>query len=833
MREQVNFNAHAQIKSIIGKDLINDDNIAVVELVKNAIDAQSGTVNITFKNLLKNDDSKSETYISNLNFSTLLIQDDGIGMSYDDIVNKWLNIAYSEKKHSTKKYAGSKGVGRFSCDRLGEFLNIYTRKTGGDILNLHVNWNHFEVENEIDLKIQDVKLVLKKISEDEFKQKFNEAFLHGTILEISKLRTPWLTQYQRNTVKGKFNRDKLMTLKISLGKIVSPNIELDSHAQLISLSVPILEKSEKFMNEISRVNGIIENKIFKDLNFKTTSVVSNISNDGKFITTSIIDKDREILRIKEVNVDYPDLKAVQIKLYYLNPYAKAYFKRQTGIRSVDYGCIFLFLGGFRVSKLGDIHDDWLGLERRKAQGRARYLASRELIGHIEINDPDHNIGIISAREGITKTPVSEQLTIRTLENNSSGFFYKTLRRLERYVVDGLDWDATQHESPDIEKLVDSGNWNEESEKYDLSHKEKIEKIYQAIGSIVDQDTKKKNILDLYINFDFFAQESENIAEKAQKSFDKFVKKHNIDISSLDELKQLKQQIKKVEYLAKQAEKEKNNALATVEEVKEQANIQVEKSKESEKKAKKCEQDALNKKGIAEKQSLFLKSILARDDHSRQSQHLILQETAAIINHAEGLLGLFKRSNLDIPERWSERLSNLIINARKAEALSKYAIHANHTTDTDELSGDVVAYIKEYIENILKKYPPIGAHGRMAIAFINHNNSSFERRFMPIRIMIVLDNLISNSIKNNSSKIYFIITGIEKEQLILNVTDDGYGINSSVAENLFEPGITTTKGGAGLGLFHAKKLMREIGGSISVDLNVESGAKFTLRFKNES
>lgn len=120
---KVRFKTHAHIKSIIGKDLITDDNIAVLELVKNSFDAGSKIVEIIFKNLLENDDSDNLLKPSN-DTSLLVIKDTGIGMSEYDLTQKWLNIAYSEKKEIKEEYgrvlAGNKGVGRFSCDRLGK-----------------------------------------------------------------------------------------------------------------------------------------------------------------------------------------------------------------------------------------------------------------------------------------------------------------------------------------------------------------------------------------------------------------------------------------------------------------------------------------------------------------------------------------------------------------------------------------------------------------------------------------------------------------------------------------------------------------------------------------
>ena len=62
----------------IGRDLIQDNYAAVIELVKNAYDADSPYVNIEFK---KN---------PNISEYSIIISDHGHGMSRDDIINKWL-----------------------------------------------------------------------------------------------------------------------------------------------------------------------------------------------------------------------------------------------------------------------------------------------------------------------------------------------------------------------------------------------------------------------------------------------------------------------------------------------------------------------------------------------------------------------------------------------------------------------------------------------------------------------------------------------------------------------------------------------------------------------
>jgi signal transduction histidine kinase len=95
----------------------------------------------------------------------------------------------------------------------------------------------------------------------------------------------------------------------------------------------------------------------------------------------------------------------------------------------------------------------------------------------------------------------------------------------------------------------------------------------------------------------------------------------------------------------------------------------------------------------------------------------------------------------------------------------------------------------------------------------------------------MDNLISNSAKpaHQASKIKITVLGIEDGQLLVRFSDNGKGIDPSNAKEIFKPGFTTTRG-SGLGLHHAQKLMREIGGTIMLEESTEKGAHFLLRFK---
>ena len=144
MPEKFQFRISSALKDVIGRDLITDDFVAIFELVKNSFDAFSENIIIRF-DLGKGSDGK------------IYVVDDGKGMSRNDLIEKWLFVGFSAKKDGTedkikRTYAGNKGVGRFSCDRLGSTLKIQAKtKSDSTIHCLDINWEDFEVNAKMNL----------------------------------------------------------------------------------------------------------------------------------------------------------------------------------------------------------------------------------------------------------------------------------------------------------------------------------------------------------------------------------------------------------------------------------------------------------------------------------------------------------------------------------------------------------------------------------------------------------------------------------------------------------------------------------------------------------
>ena len=119
----------------LGESLVSDETTALVELVKNAYDADASKVTIT----IERDADPPEASAFSDGHGYIAINDDGTGMDDDDIRHGWLTVARSPKRaaksegRSSPLYGrvalGDKGLGRLGAQRLGEHLELFTSKT--------------------------------------------------------------------------------------------------------------------------------------------------------------------------------------------------------------------------------------------------------------------------------------------------------------------------------------------------------------------------------------------------------------------------------------------------------------------------------------------------------------------------------------------------------------------------------------------------------------------------------------------------------------------------------------------------------------------------------
>jgi signal transduction histidine kinase len=70
-------------------------------------------------------------------------------------------------------------------------------------------------------------------------------------------------------------------------------------------------------------------------------------------------------------------------------------------------------------------------------------------------------------------------------------------------------------------------------------------------------------------------------------------------------------------------------------------------------------------------------------------------------------------------------------------------------------------------------------------------------------------------------------------VVLSVADNGVGMDQEEQDRIFTPYFTTKKGGTGLGLYIAQKIIKEHGGRIQIRSEKNRGTEFSMIFEGHS
>ncbi|MGQ3013459.1 MAG: ATP-binding protein [Flavobacteriales bacterium] len=846
-KEFISFDVKTGMKSIIGRDLITDDFIAIYELVKNSYDARADFVKLTFKP------------------GEIIIADNGKGMSKKDIKNKWLAVAYSAKKDgsedkaeddkedskprhahlsnlkSRRFYAGAKGVGRFSCDRLGNLLELITRKETEKIAHkIDVDWTQFETNAK--QSFGDVKIVLEPTDE---KIEFPKEKPHGTILRISDLNSTW-------------TEEKLTDLKRSLEKLINP-FSKESNFGIEILAEEFLE-NDADKTEFQKINGEINNSILKVLDIKTTQVDVKITSSK--IVTKLIDRGSLIYHIEEPNKHRNLVDNLEINLYFLNRSAKINFGKIMDIEPVNYGSVFLFKNGFRVQPYGDVGDDSWEIDRRKQQGYNRFLGTRDLFGKVDLTTENaEQFKEVSSRDGGLVETKGKILLFEL-------FYEKALKRLERYVVGVLWGEGFKRRNYFInDDIADDVRKNLKNDKDKDSYDDikdnigsKIDFVYLIKSLADDEDIKilsfDKELVDLVneqldIAQPRFIVDLERIAEKTndrdlldqvkltEENFNKILReKEEAEKREAEEIQRrlaAEQRAAKEEEKRKEAEKKAyDEALkrkeAELERIKaDNARLRAEKLALEEAEKRKAEQEIsknLNDKlRIESQKNQYLNA--TRKTLSDDAEQLVHSIDLYVGNASTYINELLRDDTLDLKTK--DSLYYIKNNIDKALKVSQIIIKSNFDYKHTSQRIDLTRYISEYLEDL--------SLSRKGLKIEVENQLNHFSFLNPIDIDIVLDNLVSNSVKAKAKNILVQFSKDSSSKTILmNYFDDGNGVPDRLINNpdsIFELGVReSSEKGSGIGMYDAKKRMKNIKGNIQFlgnNLKLQ-GAAFQLTFK---
>jgi signal transduction histidine kinase len=364
---------------LIGRELITDRITALFELVKNCYDANATRVDILFEN------------VSSINHdSRIIIKDNGYGMEFEDIRDKWMVIGTSNKRTDpyspepfNRRCVGEKGIGRFAVDKLGDKVNIKAKKNGtNQKLNVEIDWNKYEIPSQQQQLTRDVQEnaletnanVPKKEGEDnivlftdiENEYQYEDADINeqGVILIISGVREIW-TQY---------DIDRLYK---ELKKLVSPFYPLNPPFDIYVSS----NEYEKYKKD----GTIVE---VDAIQFSSHSASIEYNKEKQIQEELYFDKTEGLIKTR--STAKKPFGLVAIKLYYFDDTAKRQYHTKYKREEVRIDGVKIYRDGLITTPFAEFEAhpdkkrDILGIDKRLWRDIFNRLSTRDIIGVIDI-----------------------------------------------------------------------------------------------------------------------------------------------------------------------------------------------------------------------------------------------------------------------------------------------------------------------------------------------------------------------------------------------------------------------------------------------------------------
>lgn len=413
MNEILTIRPYARLITMLGDQLIKNELIALVELIKNSYDADASWVKVSFIDFAP-DYSLTAT-------SKIIIEDDGCGMNADILKKHWLNPATPDKLRrkavnaKTEKgriLQGEKGIGRFAIFKLGKTIKITTRRQkqddeghfideGDDVENTLVyDFSKYD-DNFLKENGQDKDLFLENL-QVEFSQAPPTTIVSKDIIlgTTKRKRKPYGTIIEISNLKTKWTDLRVARVQSEVGKL-QPIFSQDTEGDFgvwIYKDNQLHESQDRYKEQLQ---NCLENKsVFKVTHgrYSSTDNIISFKINGQDVRLGF--KDSDIGGLKQFEkFNTPEYKtecgSFRFEFYIFdfnvdseNP--SKYFLDSDDKKIIREHRIYLYRDGLRVMPYGDPEDDWLRIDIARGTIRAdEFLSNDQVVGCVYISQEEN------------------------------------------------------------------------------------------------------------------------------------------------------------------------------------------------------------------------------------------------------------------------------------------------------------------------------------------------------------------------------------------------------------------------------------------------------------
>jgi signal transduction histidine kinase len=414
MQKELHFTVDSALLRELGEKLVETVHLALSELVKNSYDADATKVEVIFETR-KNGKER------------IRIVDNGTGMNFEAVQKYWMRIATTNKFRKNissfygRELTGAKGIGRFSCRRLGEKLTLITHgTTSGDICGEYGSiqktkvtfpWTKFEAGSDV------TNIICKGEQEILAKGKT------GTELIIDVATDEWSTRGI-----GWLKR-QLAVLTANRGA-KREGFEEDPGFQVI-LVAPDFEGGVRDIREDLLNAGWGTITAYINNRHQAVCELNALGLGRRTITSS---------------VTFPLLENIDLKVGIMHPERDQ--MRDVSVISKgtltdilpEWGGVHVKYRGFRVFPYGD--DDWLQIDHdrglRKASPKNELLAFAESLRGV--NASRSLLNMLSSRNYLGSVEIGKNAVGFEMKANREGFIEsKAFAQLKVFVRFAIQW----------------------------------------------------------------------------------------------------------------------------------------------------------------------------------------------------------------------------------------------------------------------------------------------------------------------------------------------------------------------------------------------------------
>jgi signal transduction histidine kinase len=369
----IHFRPRARLIRLLGEELISSEVMALVELVKNAHDADAHRVTVR----LRHPGDPAVTSIE--------VADDGDGMSLDRVLHSWMEPATGYKRQGGRKRRtalgrlplGEKGVGRFAADKLGAEMELVTRARDADQeVVLRVAWQHFEE----DTYLEDIK--------NQWTVRTPEDVLdpaHGTLIRMRQVRATWDEALVTRV------RDGLARLMPAHAAARDFVIVLDC-PEYPALAGPVtnqlLESAPHVLRGSVESTGLLRMDDEQTVDLRQADPAL-FASEGGWRTP--------VCGPFSLSLHVWDLDAGGATPSTIDRATRAQLRALSGVS--------IYRDGFRVMPYGERGDDWLELNQRRVNNPTMRVSNNQIVGVVEITQQENpDLRDRTSREGLVETP---------------------------------------------------------------------------------------------------------------------------------------------------------------------------------------------------------------------------------------------------------------------------------------------------------------------------------------------------------------------------------------------------------------------------------------------